>query len=156
MTKKKDFRTPPRSLTRDFPQVERVIFADKSVKVDVHPRDCKEGKKFQTSECALAKAAKRQFHADGVAIRLTDSFIIKGKTAIRFKTPESVKRELVSFDRHQDFAAGTYQLSRIPQDWRLPKVKREDITSGSRKEQPNKTHRTVRVRTVNSGERESN
>jgi hypothetical protein len=36
--------------------------------------------------------------------------LIKGNTAYRYITPESVVREIISFDRHQDFAPGDYGL----------------------------------------------
>lgn len=142
---------PPRSITRSFPQVKRVLHAKKPVLVEVRPSDCREGKKLNTDECALAKATKRQFKADGVAIRLSDSFIIKGSTAIRFKTPETVKREIVSFDRHHDFAAGSYRLSSAPPDW--AKSRGNGSHLGGRSKTTKRTqivHRTVRVRTTNS------
>lgn len=149
--KQKTFN-PPRSLTRAFPQVRRVINATKPVVVEVRPRDCAEGKKFQTSECALAKATKRQFKADGVAIRMTDSFIVKGDTAIRFLTPETVKREIVSFDRHKDFAAGSYRLCATPPIWGRRNRSPNASTSGGRKPINKVVHHTARVRTVNSEE----
>ena len=153
MKKVKTFK-PPRSITRLFPQVKKVVHARQPVLVDVRQQDCDEGKKLQTSECALAKATKRQFKADGVAIRLSDSFIIKGNTAIRFKTPETVKREIVSFDRHKDFAPGSYRLSATPPDWDKP-GKRHSEGSGGDKDTRRKHkhfHHTVRVRTVDSKE----
>lgn len=148
--KTKTFK-PPRSLTRIFPQVKQVVHAKTAVKVEVSPKDCTEGKSYQTSECALAKAARRQFKADGVAIRLTDSFVVQGDTATRFKTPESVKRELVSFDRHKDFASGTYYLSPAPPIWANPNKKPSSgHNKGDRRSTPRIVHRTIRVRTTNS------
>lgn len=143
---------PPRSITRAFPQVTQVIHATKPVLVDVRARDCEEGKSYQTDECALAKAAKRQFKADGVAIRLSDSFVIKGKTAIRFSTPDTVKRELVSFDRHKDFAPGSYRLSPARPNWANPRKKKSDGGGGHTRNTNKVVHRTVRVRTTNSKE----
>jgi hypothetical protein len=155
MSKQRTFK-PPQSITAVFPQVKQVIHARKAVNVTVSSEDCEVGKKASTSECALAKATKRQFHADGVAIRLTDSFIIKGSTAIRFKTPETVKREIVSFDRHKDFASGTYRLSAAPPDWAKPS--RRQGSNKPAKVKSGKTnkivHRTARVRTTNSLMRE--
>jgi hypothetical protein len=143
---------PPQSLTRLFPQVQRVVHAKKPVNVEVRPRDCAEGKKLMTNECALAKAAKRQFQADGVAIRLSDSYIVKGKTAIRFSTPETVKREIVSFDRHQDFASGIYRLSPAKPSWATPGKFAGKKRGKQGKHRPKIIHRTARVRTVYSEE----
>ncbi len=147
---------PPRSLTRAFPQVKKVIHATEPVSVRVGKADCKEGRRLLTDDCALARAAKRQMKADGVAIRLSDSFVVKGDTAIRFKTPETVKRELVSFDRHQDFASGTYRLAAAPPNWSKPG--RKHSPGGGKVDNRDKhrvvygNHRTVRVRTTNSEE----
>ncbi len=146
---------PPRSLTRAFPQVKHVVLADKAVTVTVTRPDCKVGKRHKTAECAMAIAAKRQFKADGVAIRLSDSFVIKGDTAIRFKTPETVKRELVSFDRHQDFDPGEYGLQAAPPNWAKPKKRHSEGRGGEVDTRPKHRaiHQTVRVRTTDSEER---
>jgi hypothetical protein len=149
--KDKQFK-PPRSLTRLFPQVKQVLLAKKPVLVEVHPKDCKDGKKLQTSECALAKATKRQFKADGVAIRMGDSFVIKGGTAIRFLTPQTVRRELVSFDRHHDFASGTYRLAAPPPSWSKPQSPKKSNGSGSRRSTTKAIHHTVRVRNTSDKE----
>ena len=84
--------------------------ADKPVEISVSRKDCKDAKKLNPSECALARAARRELHADGVIIGMQSSYIIKDRIAMRFATPESVRREIVSFDRHQDFAPGDYYL----------------------------------------------
>lgn len=100
-------------LHRHFPNVKEVVDATKAVKVIVQSRDNVEGRKKQPTECAMAKAMRREFNADGVIIGLSRSYIIRGDKAVRYQTPDSVARELVSFDRHQDFAPGVYSLSPI-------------------------------------------
>jgi hypothetical protein len=103
--------TLPRSVRRMFPNVKHAFDADKPVEISVYRKDCKGAKKLNPSECALARAGKRELHADGVIIGMSSSYVIKGDTAVRFQTPESVSREIVSFDRHQDFAPGDYYLT---------------------------------------------
>jgi len=100
-------------LRQHFPKVKEVVDAVKGVQVAVLPRDNIEGRKNQPSECAMAKAMRRDFKADGVIIGLSTSYIIKGERAIRYETPESVSREITSFDRHHDFAQAStrYRLS---------------------------------------------
>ncbi len=97
-----------------FPRVTKFVDSRKPVEVIVTRADCKAGKKKDATSCAMAKAVKRQFNADGVIIRVGASYIIKGKTAVRFMTPASVGREITSFDRHNDFAEGVYRLSAVP------------------------------------------
>lgn len=139
----------PRSLRRLFPNVDEVIDATRTVRVTVFQRDCSEGKKMQPSECALAKATKRQYHADGAVIGLTSSYIIRGKKALRFATPESVAREVVSFDRHSDFAPGEYHLAPKPPSSRLG-IGPSNTRSGSRSVK-RITHTSVRVRELERG-----
>ncbi|HMH81381.1 MAG TPA: hypothetical protein VK531_00815 [Gemmatimonadales bacterium] len=103
----------PRSIRRLFPQVTNVRDAGRGVHVAVTQKDSDGGKRMKASECALAIAAKREFEADGVIIGMSVSYLIKGDTAIRYRTPASVSRELVSFDRHHDFAPGTYALAAV-------------------------------------------
>jgi hypothetical protein len=100
----------PRSVRRMFPQVKFAVDADHAIDVSVNAKDCKEAEALNPSECALARAAKRELKADGVIIGLGASYVIKGDKAIRYHTPESVQREIVSFDRHHDFAPGDYHL----------------------------------------------
>jgi len=48
-----------------------------------------------------------------VIIGLTTSYIIRGNTATRYGNPETVSREIVSFDRKAGFDEGIYLLSAI-------------------------------------------
>jgi hypothetical protein len=101
----------PSSLRRLYPQVERAYDADRPVEVSVGPKDCKDAKRLNPTECALAIATRRELKADAVIIGMSTSYIIKGNQAFRYATPESVAREIVSFDRHADFAPGDYHLA---------------------------------------------
>lgn len=101
----------PRTIKRAYPNVKTIIDAKRQVSIHVTENDCKNGEAMEPTECALAKAVKRQFHADVAIIGLGCSYIIKGDKATRFRTPERVQREIVSFDRSKDFASGDYKLS---------------------------------------------
>jgi len=90
------------------PEVNSVIDALKDVRVVVSKTDCNTSKKKSPSECAMAKACLK--HYDGAIISLSTAYLIKGKRARRYKVPHAVSRELVSFDRHKEFAPGVYTL----------------------------------------------
>lgn len=137
----------PRALHRLFPRIKEVTDARTPVKVTVNSRDCSIGKKLQANECALAKAAKRQYSAEGAIIGMTFSYIIKGKKAIRFQTPPSVAREIVSFDRHNDFAPGEYHLAAVSPSQRMGSHTKSGH-SGSRANKRVTHERTVRVREI--------
>jgi hypothetical protein len=137
-------------INKHFPNVDTVLDQTKHVKIHVTEQDCTGAHKESFSDCALARAAKRELHADGALIGLTYSYIIRGRNALRFKTPPSVQREILSFDRHHDFDIGTYSLSPIPE------VARLGVSTNSKsgpRTGPSKTpryhvHKSARVRKV--------
>ena len=108
--KRKQTVKPPRSLKRMFPNMTSIVDAKAPVEVHVNKRDCDGATPLDLGHCAMARAAMREFKVDAVVIGISTSYLIKGKKAIRFKTPSSVQREIVSFDRHHDFQPGTYRL----------------------------------------------
>jgi hypothetical protein len=103
----------------------------------------------------MAVACKRKFHLDGVIISRSTSYLVKGTIARRFKVPESVSREVVSFDRGSGFSPGTYELQRVPPSSRFGI--RPGRTAKNRKSNPDKPkrfrHITDKVRAVLGGER---
>jgi hypothetical protein len=92
------------------PEVKTVVDAKRAVRVDVTSEDCAKGNKKAPNLCAMARAFEREKNYDGAIISTTVSYLIRGDKATRFMTPESVAREIISFDRHADFTPGRYTL----------------------------------------------
>lgn len=92
------------------PQVKSVVDAKQAVRVDVTKEDSVKGSKRAPNKCAMARAFEREKDYDGAVISTSVSYLIKGDKAVRYKTPEAVTREIISFDRHADFAPGRYSL----------------------------------------------
>lgn len=110
----------PKRIRDNFPKVTTVRDATKSIAIKVTKRDSLSGKKKDHEQCALARACVRSNVADGAIIGIGYSWLIKGKTATRYKTSTGVGREITSFDRHHDFAAGKdYVLSKVAKSNRL-------------------------------------
>lgn len=99
-----------RTVQRFFPQVRIVQDGRANVQVHVTEKDSSNSKLRNHAECAFAVACKRKYHADGVIISIRTAYIIKGDTAYRFKVPNSVSREVTSFDRRGGFDPGHYHL----------------------------------------------
>lgn len=97
-------------INKYYPDVKTVIDATRHARVDVNSEDCVKGTKKAPNKCAMARAFQRNDY-DGAIISRSVSYLIKGTKAIRYATPISVAREIVSFDRHQDFQPGRYTLS---------------------------------------------
>lgn len=126
---------------KQFPQVKKVVDADKGVRVTVTKRDSNEGRKKSPENCALAKACVREMKADGAIINVAFSYVIKGEVATRYQTSAGIAREITSFDRHQDFAPGDdYLLSAITPCKRLGAERR---TGRAGSHTPKKTHLAV-------------
>lgn len=94
-----------------FPNVKKVVDANKEITIHVTSKDTQSAKVKQHRECAMAVACKRQLdNCTGAMISLKSAYIVKNEVAYRFIVPESVSREIVSFDRKAGFSAGEYKL----------------------------------------------
>ena len=121
-----------------FPEVDRVVDSTKSLNISVKECDVKKAKSLEANDCAMAHALERELKCDGAIVRPKVAYIIKGNMAIKYCVPESVAREIVSFDRNHDFRAGEYQLSAVYPCRRMDAVNK-------RTDKPGRKHRrTVR------------
>ncbi len=104
----------------DFPQVKRIVDATQSLNITVLKQDAAKGRKKDPAGCALAQACVRQKIADVAIIGIGTSYLIKGDTVTRYKTSQSVAREIVAYDRNAEFAeGGDYKLSKVCPSARL-------------------------------------
>lgn len=103
----------PRLLREHFPQVKTVSDSLARVEVTVTPRDQRGSYPKAPDSCAMARACTRELALDGAIIGLGASYLIQGSHATRFDTPDLLAREITAFDRHGEFAAGTYHLSPV-------------------------------------------
>lgn len=102
--------TALRIVQKYHPEVTKVVDAKEHIVIHTTRRDDKNSIPKDHSRCAMAKACERQEHADGAIVSVKSAYIIRGKTAFRYRVPEAVAREVVSFDRKSGFEPGTYQL----------------------------------------------
>ncbi len=94
-----------------FPEVSAVSDAKKTLHVSVTRKDSNSSTVKNHKGCAMAVACKREHKLDGVVISRKRAYLVKDGKAVRYALPESVSREVVSFDRNAGFAEGEYQLS---------------------------------------------
>jgi hypothetical protein len=132
-----------------FPQVAHVIDADSNAAIEVTPKDVRDSKRKNHSSCAMAVACRRARDLDGVIISIHTAYMIKGDTATRFTLPQSISREIVSFDRSGDFQPGQYYLSPPNPNSRLgaPRLK-GGPSGGKSKGAYTPYHMTTNVRAV--------
>lgn len=139
-----------------FPNVKSVSDADDNAIVEVTRDDVKNSAKKDLNGCAMAVAAKRQFHATGMIVSPSVAYIVKHDKAIRFQLPTSVQKEIVSFDRGAGFAEGTYQLNYPKKSQRIG-ARRERALSPSQvhdnKRKRRFYHATTGIRAILGGQK---
>ena len=138
---------------RFFPNVTTVIDANRNTMIEVTRGDAASKAVKSHSACAMAVACKRKFHLDGVIISRSVAYLVKGNRARRFKLPETVSREIVSFDRGGGFAVGKYELGKIPPATRLGAGGKKKPGSHNKGEPKKFRHMTTNVRSVLGGKK---
>lgn len=137
---------------RFFPEVQEVQDAKESLSVEVSKADSDSAEVKKHGACAMAVACKRKTRADGVIVSVGTAYVIQGTTAYRYRVPQSVAREVVSFDRHAGFMPGQYQLNKPSRVQGLGKRRVNPAKEGKGKPHPHKGtlkhHRTEGIRTV--------
>jgi hypothetical protein len=130
-----------RHIARDFPQVKHIVDATEQLQVEVAAYDRVTGKVKNPQDCAMARACRRKFGLDGAIISLASAYLIKGDTAVRYKVPATLAREVVTFDRNKNFAPGTYLLGCFAPSNRLG-VPHHKTRNGKSERQKPKFHNT--------------
>lgn len=134
------------------PGVVSVKDAKRDISISVTVRDCQGGDSLKPDNCAMAKACKREGFQHAI-ISKSVAYLIKDNMAVRFRVPNALRTEIVSFDRNHDFRPGEFTLkspvtteklgfSRPPRTKSAPKRKRQ---SG---EVPRRVHKTEGIREI--------
>lgn len=129
-----------------YPNVTNVIDAKSDLPILITKQDFKKGKIKSPDSCAMAKAIEREH--DGAIISLSTAYVIDGNKAIRYKVPDSVAREIVSFDRNSEFAPGSYTLKMPSPSLRLTNKPKTTKPTNKSKKEKRTYHRTVGLRVL--------
>ena len=138
-----------------FPKVTKVTDSKSNALIEVTQRDVESKAVKDHNGCAMAVACKRKFKLDGVIISRSVAYLVKNNEATRFKLPESVSREIVSFDRGAGFAPGNYELESVPKTSRLGARSDRPTTDNAHRDGKPKRHKhyTTNVRSVLGGKK---
>lgn len=129
----------------------KVQDAKRPMIITVIEADLKGAKRKNPECCAFARACKRQQKVDAVHFFKTSAWIEKDGVLTRFKMPESMKREIIAFDRGGKFAPGEYQLRTNSPSTALGRKRKEKPRRGKATNQGYKkphTHTTAIVRSA--------
>lgn len=139
-----------------FPAVTSVTDADENAYLDVTGADVKQSSKKDHNKCAMAVAAKREFKASGVVISASMAYVVKHNKAIRFQLPQSVQKEVVSFDRGSGFDEGKYELKAPAKSARIGARQERAFSPSRTHDNTNKRrfyHATTGIRAVLGGKK---
>lgn len=97
---------------------KRVVDATKSLEITITKRDAELGKNKDPGGCAAARAILRTYRPEGAKstrVHIGRTYIEYPDKWVRYKTPLSLKAEIVSFDRGNkpEFMEGNYKLQKI-------------------------------------------
>ncbi|HWY34245.1 MAG TPA: hypothetical protein VNX68_06330 [Nitrosopumilaceae archaeon] len=109
-----------------------VIDAEESITLHVTPIDVKFANKKDPKSCAAAKAGQRELKRD-VRVFISRTYVKEKDHWVRYKTPMSAQKEIVSFDRGASFEPGEYTIKPFSQSDRLGAYKPTDENHRNRK-----------------------
>lgn len=125
---------------------KKVVDANYKMAVTVDKADIAKGKKKEPNSCAVALACVRQLDAMSARVHLTRTYVEFPKRWLRFRTPISVRNNLVAFDQGGQFLPDTYYLLPLAKSERLgTPVKRN---AAGKKQKRTKQHRATDVRSM--------
>ena len=92
-----------------------VVNLKKKIKLVISKGDCAGASKKAPEACAAAKAAIRQIpNCTEARVHINRVYLKIGKTWHRGMAPNSLRSEIVAFDRGGSFAPGIYAISTLP------------------------------------------
>lgn len=90
-----------------------VVDATKRVILTITHQDILSGKAGSPAACAAARACMRQMHAPAVRVHMSRIYIMKGKKWVRYVTPQSMRSEMIAYDRRTSFKPGDYVINAL-------------------------------------------
>ncbi|HWS65725.1 MAG TPA: hypothetical protein VN325_23445 [Steroidobacteraceae bacterium] len=93
-------------------QGKKVRDAKSKLMINIVKRDVDNAAKMDPGNCAISRAVKRCAHAHQVIVHRSRTYVQmnQGSDWLRYETPESAARELISFDRGAGFQEDNYTL----------------------------------------------
>jgi hypothetical protein len=121
--------------------------ATKPLVLAILPSDIEQATRKDPATCAIACAARRSFGTDEVRIHLSRIYVRVGKEWRRYMTPDSLRSEIIAFDRGGSFSPGEHWLATPPPAKRTGKRQGSDTaSSGGRGKKRRAYHYTDDVR----------
>lgn len=88
--------------------------SEEELTVKILPRDVKAGAAKNATSCAAAKALVRERKCQDARVHVNRTYLKEGDVWTRYKTPPSLRSEIIAFDRGGAFEPGEYTLLPVP------------------------------------------
>lgn len=135
-----------------------VVDTDQKLPLQITKRDCSIGSLKEPSSCAAARAICRQPGIKEARVHISRVYVQIGKRWIRYMTPDSLRSEIIAFDRGGKFQPGEYTLLPIQPVARFDAKKKKRVPEnrdGSRPQKRLKAHVVKGIRSHGGTERKA-
>jgi hypothetical protein len=122
-----------------------MIDASDDLEIEVLKSDVAKSRKNDPEKCAAAVALNRVTKTD-VEVHISRTYVKDKNRWIRFLTPESISREITSFDRSSVFEPGKYILKAPGPGQKLGNYKGKSFMGENKEKRRNPHHMTVNIR----------
>lgn len=88
-----------------------VVDAKAPILLSINAADIRKGHGLEPDACAAAVACMRQLDCRAARVHMGRIYILSGKKWYRYDTPQSIRSEVIAFDRRHSFKPGIYKLN---------------------------------------------
>lgn len=88
-----------------------VVDAKAPINLVINASDIRKGKGGEPDTCAAAVACMRQLDCRAAKVHMGRIYVLNGKKWYRYETPQSIRSEIIAFDRRHSFKPGIYKLN---------------------------------------------
>src|SRR6266436_383245 len=112
-----------------------VVNATQAHKIEIKPIDIARAKEKDPGGCAAARAIIREGSCKAARVHLDRTYIEHDKVWVRYRTPISLRNEIIAIDRGGEFYPGEHELKVLCKSARerLEQGKRQGSKTGDRR-----------------------
>jgi len=92
--------------------------ADTPLSISITKNDILHGNTKDPGACAAARCICRMPYVEEARVHVARTYVKMNGRWLRYATPQSLRQEIVSFDRGGTFQPGEYELSPVPEWFR--------------------------------------
>lgn len=120
-----------------------VVNATEPLSIHILPGDISAAKRKDPGACAAARAIVREIDCKQARVHLDRTYVEETDRWIRYRTPGSLRNEIIAIDRGGKFMPGAHELKALPETERARYGKRQGGPTASKRRQAKKIARSV-------------